>query len=351
MIDMQTSFEPKDNNYLLGCEEAEKMFLDAWKNGNLHQSWLISGIKGIGKATFAYRLARFLLSADESKKESYMSLDVSPDSSTFRQISKGAHPDFKLLERGFLKTEKQKIVKAIKDGNYLTDEELGELKRSNVISVEDVRTVNEFLAKKSADGRWRVVLVDCADEMNSNSANAILKILEEPPAKTLMILISHNVNKLLPTIKSRCAKLELKPLKENVVASLLRRYRPDTDENIVKKTAAITNGSIGKAISYVDGNAIAVYDKIYALVSCGRNFKIADMLNFSNEASESDESYELFKELICKFLSEQAKSLNKVKETADLFDKITKIFVETENLYLDKRQAIMNIMVSICKVY
>ena len=351
MSDMQTSFEPKDNNFLLGYEEAEKMFLDAWKNGNLHQSWLISGIKGIGKATFAYRLARFLLSADENRKDMYTSLDVSPDSNTFRQISKGAHPDFKLLERGFLKNERQKIVKAIKDGNYLTDEELGELKKSNVISVDDVRTVNEFLSKRSADGNWRVVLVDCADEMNTSSANAILKILEEPPAKTLMLLISHNINKLLPTIKSRCAKLELKPLKENVVASLLRRYRPETSEDVIKKTAAITNGSIGKAINYVDGNAVGVYDKIYALASCGRNFKTADMLAFCNEASETDETYELFKELLCKFLSEQAKSLNKVAETADLFEKVTKIFWETENLYLDKRQAIMNIMVSVCRVY
>ena len=187
MIEGQTSFYPKDNAYLLGCEDAEKMFLDAWKKGTLHQSWLISGKKGIGKATFAYRLARFLLEADENKKDIYTSLEIASDTQTFKQISNGSHPDFKLIERGYLKTERQKIVKAIKDGNYMTDEELGELKKSNVITVDDVRTVNEFLSKKSADGRWRVVLIDSADEMNTNSANAVLKILEEPPQKTIRI--------------------------------------------------------------------------------------------------------------------------------------------------------------------
>ena len=108
MSGTETSLTPKDNPYLIGHEDKERMFLSAWKNGSMHQAWLISGLKGIGKATFAYKVARFLLNADEAKKEAYMSLDVSPDSQTFRQISKGAHPDFKLLERGYLKTEKQK---------------------------------------------------------------------------------------------------------------------------------------------------------------------------------------------------------------------------------------------------
>ena len=258
-MEEKTSFEPKDNAYLVGCEEAEKMFLDAWKNNSLHQSWLISGIKGIGKTTFAYKIARFLLSDEKEKKEDLSSLDILPDSNTFRQISKGSHPEFKLIERGYLKTERQKIIKAIKDGNYMSDDELADLKKSSVISVEDVRTINEFLSKKSAEGKWRVVIVDSVDEMNPSSANAILKILEEPPHKALILLISHNPGGLLPTIKSRCAKLHLKPLSENQVASLLRRYRSDLNEDMIKKIVSISGGSIGKAISYADGNALEFY--------------------------------------------------------------------------------------------
>ena len=351
MKETETSFEPKDNPCLIGHEDNEKMFLSAWQNNTMHQAWLISGLKGIGKATFAYKVARFLLNADENKKETYASLDVSPDTQAFRQISNGAHPDFKLLERGYLKTEKQKIIKAIKDGNYMSDEGLSELKKSTVISVDDVRTINEFLSKKSADGHWRIVLVDSADEMNTASANAILKILEEPPLKTLMLLVSHNPAKLLPTIKSRCAKLELKPLADNIVSSLLRRYRPNITEELIKKTAAISGGSIGKAISYVDGNAVDFYEQIYSLVSAGKNFRTKDMLKFCDEAVATDESYELFKELILKFLSEQVHSLNRVEESTDLFDKICRIFSETEGLNLDKRQAVMNIMVQVCRTY
>ena len=351
MSEEEISFAPKDNPYLVGHEWAEKMFLEAWKKNSLHQAWLISGLKGIGKATFAYKLSRFLLFADENKKESYNSLDVPMDNEVFKQISKGSQPDFKLLERGYLKTEKQKIIKAIKDGNYMSDEELGELKKSSVIAVDDVRGVNEFLAKKSADGKWRIVLIDSVDEMNNASANAILKILEEPPLKTLMLLVSHNPARLLPTIRSRCAKLELKPLQDNQVASLIRRYRSETKEEEIKKTVAIAGGSIGKAIAYIDGQAVEFYDSIYALATSGKNFKTADMLKFCDMAAETEENYELFKELVLKFLSEQAKAQNKIEESSNMFDKATHVFLETEALNLDKKLAVMNIMTAICKIY
>ena len=350
-MEEKTSFEPKDNAYLVGCEEAEKMFLDAWKNNSLHQSWLISGIKGIGKTTFAYKIARFLLSDEKEKKEDLSSLDILPDSNTFRQISKGSHPEFKLIERGYLKTERQKIIKAIKDGNYMSDDELADLKKSSVISVEDVRTINEFLSKKSAEGKWRVVIVDSVDEMNPSSANAILKILEEPPHKALILLISHNPGGLLPTIKSRCAKLHLKPLSENQVASLLRRYRSDLNEDMIKKIVSISGGSIGKAISYADGNALEFYEKIYSLATAGKNFKTSEMLDFCDEVVSDEENYKLFKELVLKFLSEQARSLNKIEDTADMYERAIKTFKETESLNLDKRQAVMTIMVAICRIY
>lgn len=351
MADEEISFAPKDNPYLLGHEEAEELFLNAWKNNSLHQSWLISGLKGIGKATFAYKVARFLLFADENTRDKYTSLDVSVDNEVFKQISNDSNPDFKLIERGYLKSEKQKIIKAIKDGNYMSDDELGELKKSSVISVDDVRTVNEFLAKKSANGKWRVVLIDSADEMNTASANALLKILEEPPHKALMLLISHNPSRLLPTIRSRCAKLELKPLADNVVASLIRRYRPETKEDKLKKTVAIAGGSIGKALDYIDGDAVEFYDNIYALATSGKKFKTTEMLKFCDMATGDDKNYELFKELVLKFLSEQAKAQNKIEASAEMFDKASRMFLETEALNLDKKLTVMNIMTGICKIY
>ena len=245
------------------------------------------------------------------------------------------------------KSKQQKIAKAVREGNYMSEEELGELKKSSVITVDDVRQINEFLAKKSAGGRWRVVLIDSVDEMNTASANAILKILEEPPHKTLMLLVSHNPNRLLPTIRSRCAKLILKPLQDSVVASLLRRYRPNLSETEIKKLSAMAGGSIGKAIDYADGNAAEYYERISALAASGKNFATADMLKFCDEAA--DKSYELFKELVLKYLSRRARSLQHIDKNAEFFEKASRIFLETDSLNLDRHLAVMNVMTMICR--
>ena len=343
------SIAPKDNPYLIGHEKAENFVLEAWRNHNLHQALLISGEKGIGKATFAYRIARFLLQADETKRDSYKSLEISPQAQVFRQISSGSHPDFKVIERGYIKTDRQKIIKAIQSGNYMSDEELSDLKKSTEIVVDDVRDINEFLSKRSANDNWRVVLIDSADEMNRSSANAILKILEEPPHKTLMLLISHNPTILLPTIRSRCAKLELKPLDNNLVSSLLRRYRPELNETEIKQLSTMAKGSIGKAIQYADNHAANFYDELKTLAECGNNFQTAQMLKFCSTAA-NESNYELFKELILKFLLEKARLGKKIDSYAAMFDKATSIFKETEALNLDKKQAITDIMVGIARI-
>ncbi|MBR4106556.1 MAG: DNA polymerase III subunit delta' [Alphaproteobacteria bacterium] len=340
---------PKDNTYLLGHEEQEKFILNAWREHKLHQSLLISGPKGIGKATFAYRIARFLLQADESKSSNYKSLEVAADDKTFRQVSSGAHPDFKVVERGYIKTDRQKIYKAVQSGNYMTEDELDNLKKSTEIVVDDVREVNDFLAKSSADGNWRIVLVDSADEMNRASANALLKILEEPPHKTLMLLIAHNPARLLPTIRSRCAKLELKPLKDNQVASLLRRYRAELSEAEIKKISAMAEGSIGKAMIYADGGAVDFYEKMGALIGQGSNFRTGDMLKFCDMAAK-DDNYDLFKEMVIKFLTEQVRGGRNVEQYADLFGRAVQSFREAESLNMDKKQVVTNIMVALARM-
>ena len=217
---------PKDNAYLLGHEEQEKFILNAWREHKLHQSLLISGPKGIGKATFAYRIARFLLQADESKSSNYKSLEVAPDDKTFRQVSSGAHPDFKVVERGFIKTVRQKIYKAVQSGNYMTEDELDNLKKSTEIVVDDVREVNDFLAKSSADGNWRIVLVDSADEMNRASANALLKILEVA-SSSLKFHPAHSTARLLRTVAMDYsgAKIHRLQIPASPLLSSFRRYR------------------------------------------------------------------------------------------------------------------------------
>ena len=340
---------PQSNSYLLGHDDALKTFLYAFKSGTLHNYWLIIGPEGIGKATFAYKIARFLLASDISKKEEYSSLNVAENHPVFKLVSSNSHPDLKIIERDFIDADKKKIIKAIKEGDALDDSEIQGLKKSAVIRVDEVRTINEFLGKKSFDNNWRVVIVDCADEMNSNAANALLKVLEEPPAKSMLLLISHNPNKLLPTIKSRCAKINLSPLASDEVASLLRRYRPDLSEPQIEKLVKICKGSIGKAINYADNDGLAIYSSLEKLFFARAEFDVDEALDLASRASKFENVWQLCQELIENFVSDMFIGGEKIEELGMAWDKVRAIFHETTSLNMDKRQALINIINTICK--
>ncbi len=173
------SLEPSSNPYLIGHEDAEKTFLDAWNGQRLAHAWLICGSRGIGKSTLAYRMARFALGQGVSgKSEANLfgvnapptSLQMSTEHPVFRRIAAKGHGDFRAIERGWSDAKRTK--------------------RKTVIGVDDVRTVGSFLRKTPAEGGWRVVLIDAADEMNNNAANAVLKVLEEPPLRALLFLVA-----------------------------------------------------------------------------------------------------------------------------------------------------------------
>jgi DNA polymerase-3 subunit delta' len=195
---------PRQNPELFGHAAAERRLLDAWASGRLPHAWLICGPRGIGKATLAYRFARFLLKAGDATGGSGRpaSLASDPQDPVFRRVAAGGHADLLTVERGWDKKRER---------------------RRGEIIVDDVRDVGAFLRLTPAEGGWRVVVVDSADEMNPNAANAILKVLEEPPRRAALLLVSHAPGRLLPTIRSRCCRLVLKPLAEDAVARLVRR--------------------------------------------------------------------------------------------------------------------------------
>ncbi len=341
--------EPKSNSYLVNQEEAEAFLLNAYKANTLHNSYIFAGPKGIGKATLAYKFARFLLSAQDDKQSSYTSLDTSPDTQVFKQIESGAHPDFLSLEKGYNKTDTAKIIKAIKAGKPLDQEEIAEFKKSSVIKIDEVREVNDFLAKSAALGGYRVVIIDSIDDLNQNSANAILKILEEPPKKTVLILISHNPNSLLPTIKSRCAKVFFKPLEEPIVASLLRRYLTDLDEVNIKALAKLSPSSIGKAIDYANFDVISQSQLLEKIVYAKENFLLSDLISFAEDLSKTEETFTFGFEIISKFLSDNIKSFEKIEELSQVYFEANQIYAQTTSLNLDKKQAIINIINKIIK--
>ena len=226
--------DPRHNPDLLAHHAAEQVLLDAWNSGRLPHAWLIGGIPGIGKATLAFRFARFVLAngieqtgglfGDPPPAES---LYVAPTHPVFTRIASNGHADLLTIERPF-------------------DDKKGRLKTD--IPVDQVRRIAPFLHLTAAEGGWRVVVVDGADRLNTSGQNAILKILEEPPARTVLLVVTENPGGLLPTIRSRCRKLLLPPLPEEVVIDLLGRHQPDLPDADRAALARLAEGSIGRAL-------------------------------------------------------------------------------------------------------
>src|SRR6516165_3631090 len=189
---------PRETTVLFGHDGAEREFLAVYRSGRVPHAWLIGGEPGIGKATLAYRIARFVLAhPDPSRVPDVASLAVDPDHRTVRRIAASAHPDLLTLER--------------------TVGDTGKLR--TVITVDQVRRLSTFFGSTAGEGGWRVCIVDSADELKyPEGSNALLKMLEEPPQRSLFLLVSHAPGRLLPTIRSRCRRLALRPLGQGDVA-------------------------------------------------------------------------------------------------------------------------------------
>ena len=341
---------PRNNAFFFVLEKCEEVFLQAWKSNTMHHAWILSGPQGVGKATLAYKIARFLLWADESKKESYNSLNVPEDSMVFQQVAGGSHPDLRVLERDYIETDKKKIISAIRKGEPMDEEKLAELKKSSFIRIDEVRKIIEFLSMTSLNDGWRVVIIDSADDMNKSAANALLKILEEPPAKTVLLLICHNPGLLLPTIRSRCAKLPLNILDKQQTAMLLRRYRSHLNEAMVNKLAEMSGGSIGRAIKYADFNVVKIYDDLCEILYAKGNFSLKKMLDFCDEMSADNDTFLLLEELLCKFIKDNMEGCKDKESLYSCWQELRKNFADCSNINMDKRIMLINLLSKICQV-
>ncbi|GAB4272697.1 MAG: DNA polymerase III subunit delta' [Pararhodobacter sp.] len=236
---------PRDTRRLFGQEQAEARFLDAHAQGRLHHGWLITGPRGIGKATLAWRIARFLL-AEEPGSGLFgppETLDVDPAHPVARRIAAGAEPGLLPIRRA-------------------VDEKTGKLK--TVITVDEVRRLRDFFGMSSAEGGRRIVIVDAADEMNPNAANALLKLLEEPPAGAMLLLVAHQPSRLLPTIRSRCRELRLSPLGPEAMAAALEQAVGEPRDGAA--LAELSGGSVGEALRILSGGGVELYVEILTLI-------------------------------------------------------------------------------------
>jgi DNA polymerase-3 subunit delta' len=315
--------EPRANPHFVGHEAAVGSLLHAATSGRLHHGWLISGQPGIGKATLAFRFARWLLAGAQTPD-----LSLAETDGVFRRVAAGTHPDLFTVERRI---------------NEKTE------KLQSEIVIATVQQASAFMRLTPAEGGWRVVVVDGAEDMNAASANALLKILEEPPPRAILLLLSAAPGRLLPTIRSRCRALPLAPLTDTQTTTLLADYAPDLDSAAREKLAALAEGSIGNALQLAQEGGVVlaglVDEVLDAPVSPVRAQNIADSIA---RQVEGVDKFEVFFALLRTGLAARTRAAARAGtppaalagRVAD-WQEFGKLSREVVGLNLDKRAAVI----------
>lgn len=283
---------PREAAHLIGQDAAEQAFLTAYNSDRMHHGWLISGPRGVGKATLAWRIARFLLATPPNDGGMFATpapdtLDISSDHPVSHRIAALSEPGLFLLRRPW--DEKGKRLK-------------GE------ITVDEVRKLKNFFALSSAGGGRRVVIVDVADEMNNNAANALLKLLEEPPEGAVLLLISHQPSRLLPTIRSRCRELRLPPLAPDALAQVMAGLDETPSADEVLRLNELAAGSAGDALRLLHLNGLGTYADLVQIFQA-RDFDRPRALKLAESATgkANAERFALILQLFDLFLARLAR--------------------------------------------
>ena len=325
-----TAPDPRANPFLVGHQAAEAALAEAMRAGRLHHAWLITGPPGIGKATLAFRFARRLLAGGDAP-----GLFLPEQHPVFRRVAAGTHADLLTVEREW--DPKRKKLRA-------------------EIVVADARGIPEFLHLTPAEGGWRVVVVDGAEDLNHQAANAVLKVLEEPPPRAVLLLVCAAPGRLLPTLRSRCRRLRLSPLAEAELAGLLDRYRPDLDPAECRRLATLAEGSPGRALALAAGNGVKLADLVSQVLenppalTAGRAHEVADALGRDDEAFGT--FMELLRTAVAAAVRDAARGradpdqvrligARPLDAWVDVWQGLCRLQDETEAFYLDKRQAIV----------
>jgi DNA polymerase-3 subunit delta' len=318
---------PRANPDLLGHEALEAS-LAAWvAAGRLPHALILGGDSGIGKATLAFRLAKYLLANPASRDANTLAID--PASGASRRVASESHANLITVERH-------------------RDPETG--KPSKEVAVEDVRKVESFMRLSAGEGGWRIAVVDEAAHLNRAGQNALLKILEEPPARTVLMLVCDRPGMLLPTIHSRCRLLRMAPLSTGIVSTLLTRYAPDVEPADRDLLADLSGGSIGRALDLADGEGLALYAETAALFEKLTRPDWTEIHGFADRLSApaADRSYRLFGEFAPRWIMAQvrqgvAQRRGDLDRWIDACEKITQRLNATDAANLDRRLAVWSV--------
>jgi DNA polymerase III subunit delta' len=314
-----SSVHPREMFELQGAEDAERGWLEALERGRMHHAWLLVGPEGVGKATFAYRAARRLLGAKPDPSRGLLGSD--PEDRVSRQVAGRAHPDFLAIE---------------------LESEDGKPRRN--IPVDEARRLPEFFAMSPASSPWRVAIIDAADDLNANAANAVLKTLEEPPPRGVLFLVCHTPGRLLPTIRSRCRRLAFRPWTDADVAEFVAA-RTGLDPEMASRIALMAGGSPGRALALQQAGALeldaAARELIEGLPKVDEAALLAMARNFRGEEGQARFSL-LFERLAAhvKSVVEDEASQRRsrsIEPWLDAWDKLTNGPGEAEAINLDRQ--------------
>ena len=310
---------------IAGQDKAVEQFASAWGSRKLHHAWLLAGPKGVGKASFAHAAARRVLADGAGPAFDAPGIETPDDHPIVKLVEAGSHPDMRWLQR-------------------LENEKTGNLARN--ISVDQVRELGEFLTLTSALSPWRVAVIDTVDELEPSGANALLKILEEPPANMIFFLVSHAPGRLLPTIRSRCRRLEFQPLGDDAMASILEAQAPDVSAAERQKIIAMSFGSAGRALAFAELGLAKLEDAALAILRQGdpTNARRSDLaIELGKKAAA--ERYAAFLDLAPALIAREAKRLDggSRERALDAYVKARELAVVAPRLSLDPAATVFQI--------
>ncbi len=301
--------------------------------GKLSGSWMIVGPYGVGKKALANQICALLLGEAFHGETDF-------------------HPDVKWIECGLTEEAKKEIQKAILAGKAVDDGVMNR-PRKREITVDDIREGIQFLSFKAGATGWRILIVNLADQMNENAANALLKVLEEPMDRSLILLLCQNVGKLLPTIRSRCRQIALRPIgKDEMISRLKRMYPMAEDTDLV---ATLAGGSFGLARDIYENDGVRIYRDMVELFVPSGSLSIENVRNFSDYVSKNPMAFDLMRVFLFDWIRERIRQ-NAVVQPGiaevwlEVYDEIGRLFADIDRIYLDKKQVVMQSFFKIAEV-